>query len=131
MQMERQEVIHTLESLANGVDPQSGAAIAHDVFESPSTVRALFTAATLLKNNDSPPEKAPRPATTRFAAAGSPWTAEEEARLASEFDSGDSIAQIALRHGRSSGAISLRLVKLGRLDSSAVKVRERASRPAS
>ncbi len=125
--MERQQVIHTLESLANGLDPASGAPVPHDLLQSPSTVRALFTAAALLKTANEPS----RASTSRFAAAGTPWSAEEDARLAREFDSGMTIAQMALQHGRSSGAISLRLVKLGRIDPVTVKTRERPPRSAS
>jgi hypothetical protein len=41
------------------------------------------------------------------------------------------IAQMALQHGRTSGAITSRLVKLGRIDPAAVKTRERGARAAS
>jgi hypothetical protein len=50
--MDRERVISILESLANGVDPQSGASIPHGVFHTADTVRALFTATTLLRTFD-------------------------------------------------------------------------------
>jgi hypothetical protein len=37
-------------------------------------------------------------------------------------------AQIALQHGRTSGAITTRLVKLGRIDPAMVKSRDRGAR---
>ncbi|HEX7809966.1 MAG TPA: hypothetical protein VF608_14615 [Thermoanaerobaculia bacterium] len=119
--MDRQEVIGVLESLANGLDPATGARIPLDAFHSADSVRALFTATALLRES---PERKP----VKRAAAGSPWNADEESRLGQEFDAGMSIAQIALQHGRSSGAITSRLVKLGRIDPATVTVRERGAR---
>lgn len=118
--MERQQVITVLESLANGVDPASGANVMH----SADTVRALAAAATLLRS-------APARINPKFASAGTAWSAEEDARLAQEFDSGMTIAQMALGHGRTSGAITARLVKLGRIDPATVKSRDRGARVAS
>lgn len=119
--MNRQEVITVLESLANGVDPRTGARIPCDTFHSADTVRALFAASNLLRTDPI------RPANTKFTSAGEPWSAEEDARLGNELDSGMSIAQIALKHGRTSGAITSRLVKLGRLEPPAAKPKERAA----
>jgi hypothetical protein len=119
--MDRQEVIGVLESLANGLDPATGTRIPLDAFHSADSVRALFTASALLRESS-------ERKSARQAAAGSPWNADEETRLAEEFDAGMSIAQIALQHGRSSGAITSRLVKLGRIDPAAVTVRERGAR---
>jgi hypothetical protein len=123
--MDRQHVITVLESLANGIDPGTGARIPLETYHSPDTIRALFTATTLLKSNGSPKSS------TKLTSAGAPWSAEEDARACSEFDAGMSIAQIALQHGRSSGAITSRLVKLGRIDPATVKSRERGARLAS
>lgn len=120
--MDRNQVITVLESLANGIDPASGAPIPIDAFHSADAVRALFTATSMLK---APSERA-----TKSPSAGSPWSADEDARLTSEFDSGMTLAQIALAHGRSSSAISLRLVKLGRLEPDKVKARERGTKVA-
>jgi hypothetical protein len=105
--MDRQQVISTLDSLA------AGSVIGED------TVRALRVATTLLK------ESGPR--NPKLPAAGTPWSHEEDTRLGSEFDSGMTIAQIALQHGRTSGGITQRLVKLGKIDPATVKTRERGS----
>ncbi len=126
--MERQEVITVLESLANGVDPGTGARIPHEAFHTADTVRALFTASALLKAGDAPPPtRSGRKATTKLTSAGMPWSADEDARLCNELDSGMTIAQIGLQHGRSSGAITSRLVKLGRIDPATVKSRDRGA----
>ncbi len=61
------------------------------------------------------------------ASAGARWDEGEDVRLCSEFDGGMTIGEIALAHGRTRAAINLRLVKLGRIDATAVRVRDRAS----
>jgi len=123
--MDRNQVITVLESLANGIDPASGARIPIEAFHHGDTVRALFTATTMLKAmND-------RRSSQSRTAAGAPWSAEEDTRLCSEFDGGMSIAQIARQHGRSSGAITARLVRLGRIDPAKVKSRDRGAKVAS
>ena len=128
--MNRNEVISVLESLANGVDPATGTAIPHDLFQSPDTVRALFAASNLLKLPDgAAAEKSRKPGA--LTAAGTPWTEEEEALLCHEYDAGTPIGRIAVQHGRTSGAITLRLVKPARLDPATVKSRERGARLAS
>ncbi len=105
--MDRQQVITVLESLANGTDPSTGARIPSETFHSADTVRALFAAASLLKSA--------RNGNTKFVAAGTPWSSEEDSRLTQEFENRMTIAQIALQHGRTSAAITSRLVKLGRI----------------
>jgi hypothetical protein len=126
-------VITVLESLANGVDPQTGNRIPLDAFHSGDTVRALFAATTLLKGTDKPEPASPRTRnrTTSLTAAGTAWSADEDARLGQEFDGGMTVSQIALQHGRTSGGITARLVKLGRIDPASVKTRERGAKAAS
>ena len=100
--MERDQVITVLESLAEG--------------QPPFVVEALTTAANVLRKQDRP------------TAAGARWTAEEDAMLGAEFDGGAAIREIARKHGRTIGAITMRLVKLGRLDPGAVTSRDRDAR---
>jgi hypothetical protein len=126
--MDRQQVITILESLANGVYPQTGTPIMYDAFHTADTVRALFTATTLLKAPETPPASKRRRVSATLTAAGAPWNAEEDARLCREFDAGMTTAQIALQHGRTSGAITSRLVKLGRIDPATVKSQDRSAR---
>jgi hypothetical protein len=107
--MERHEVITVLDSLANGIDPSTGARIPHDVFHTADTVRALFAASTLLKAADAAaPARQNGPAIrTTLTSAGAPWSEDEDARLCGEFDARMTTAQIALLRGRSSGAITV------------------------
>jgi hypothetical protein len=129
--MDRQQVITVLESLANGVDPQTGTSIMYDAFHAADTVRALFAATTSLKAAETTPPSKCRRESAALTSAGTPWSAEEDARLCREFGSGMTTAQIALQHGRTSGAITSRLVKLGRIDPATVKSRDRSARAAS
>ena len=126
--MDRERVINVLENLAFGIDPATGHTIPYDAFHAAETVRALFMATTLLKEAAEPPQGKRRGASTKLTAAGAPWTQEEDERLAREFDDGLTTAQIALEHGRSSGAITSRLVKLGKIDPSTVTSRDRGAR---
>src|ERR1043166_5439100 len=112
--MDREKVIVILESLANGIDPSTGDRIPYDAFHDADTVRALFAASFLLKAITTAAVRQ-RPA-TKLASAGMPWNDEEDAALCREFDTKLTIGQIALQHGRSSGAITSRLMKLGRID---------------
>jgi len=125
--MEREQVIAVVESLANGTDPSTGARIPHETFHSADTIRALFAAGALLKA-DAVAAARQRSGNTKLTSAGAPWSAEEDERLCREFDSKMTVGQIALQHGRSSGAITSRLVKLGRIEPSTVKSRERGTR---
>jgi hypothetical protein len=123
--MNRQEVITIIDTLADGVDPATGERIPYEAFHTATAVRALFAASAFLKSDTG---RARGAKSTTFTAAGAPWTAEEDARLGQEFDAGLTVAQIALQHGRTSGAITSRLVKIGRLDPEKVKARERGGR---
>lgn len=123
--MNRDEVITALSSLMNGTDPATGTPLLADALHRPETRTVLSAATALLKDG----ARATRAG--KFAAAGTAWSEEEDARLYREHESGMTIAQIALAHGRSSAAINLRLVKLGRIDAAAVKTRERGTRLAS
>lgn len=120
--MDRDQVLLIVDSLAKGVDPATGSKLPHDVFHSADVVRALFAAANLLRGEaavPAPPQK-PRP-----ASAGARWTEQEDALVCHAFDAGTPVAKIASQHGRTPGAITLRLVKLGRIDPESVKTRER------
>lgn len=121
--MEREQVIAVVEALANGTDPSTGARIPHDTFHSAETIRALFAASALLKAGATTAGRV-RASGTKLTSAGAAWSAEEDERLCREFETKMTVGQIALQHGRSSGAITSRLVKLGRIDPSTVKTRD-------
>jgi transposase-like protein len=52
--------------------------------------------------------------------SGSRWSTEEEQRLAAAFDTGRTVDELARAHNRSRAAIEARLVRLGKMDASAV-----------
>jgi hypothetical protein len=81
--LNRQEVITIVESLANGVDPATGARIPADTFHRADIVRALFAASTLLKSEvaAAPVARSGRTRGEQFTSAGTPGSAEEDARL--------------------------------------------------
>jgi len=131
--MERERVVSILKSLASGIDPLTNEP-AHEAFAGTDVVRALFLAADWVSGGE-PPDGAPvAPRPARPHAAGMPWSDEEDFALAAEFDAGLTVSEIAAQHGRTRGGITTRLVKLGKIDASAVKPRERYTpieRPAS
>jgi hypothetical protein len=92
-------------------------------YQHPDTVRALFEAVRALgeaSNYDS--ERKPREAPSSTFVR---WTREEEERLAAGFDAGKSSAELATLHNRSRAAIEARLLKLGKIDVSALTVQLR------
>ena len=121
--MEREQALRILNALANGVHPATGEKFAADSpYQHPDTVRALFEAMRAVEGGGT---QTPAPAPERKPAlpqsgSGSRWSGEEEQRLASAFDSGRTVDELARAHQRSRAAIEARLVRLGRLDASAV-----------
>lgn len=121
--MEREQTLRILNALANGVHPATGEKFAADgPYQHPDTVRALFAAMRALESGG-----APAPAPERKAAppmpqsgSGSRWSSEEEQRLATAFDAGRTVDELARAHSRSRAAIEARLVRLGKMDASAV-----------
>ena len=121
--MERNNALRILNALANGVHPATGEVFAADSpYQHPDTVRALFEAIRALQapesgntrgNGDTPSNTFVR------------WTPEEEERLAAGFDAGRSSAELAKLHNRSRAAIEARLLKLGKIDASALTVQLR------
>jgi len=123
--MEREQTLRILNALANGVHPATGEKFAADgPYQHPDTVRALFQAMRAVEGGGAP-VAAPAPAPERKPAlphsgSGSRWTPEEEQRLAVGFDAGRTVDELARAHGRSRAGIEARLVRLGKLDASAV-----------
>lgn len=119
--MEKQQTLKILNTLANGVHPATGEQFAADSpYQHPDTVRALFEAVRALEGGHAPAAgTGPKPALPQ-SGAGSRWTTEEEQRLATAFDVGRSVEELARAHDRSRAGIEARLVKLGKLDASAV-----------
>ena len=123
--MDREQTLRILNALANGVHPATGEKFAADgPYQHPDTVRALFAAMRAVEGNAAAAAATPAPTNERPAmpqtGAGSRWSPEEDQRLASAFDSGRTMDEIARSHNRSRAAIEARLVRLGKMDASAV-----------
>lgn len=129
--MEREQTLRILNALANGVHPATGEQFAADgPYQHPDTVRALFQAMRAVEGGTAPaaaaaaapaatPAPARKPALPQTG-SGSRWNAEEEQRLANAFDAGRTVDELARAHGRSRAGIEARLVRLGKMDASAV-----------
>jgi hypothetical protein len=50
------------------------------------------------------------------ARLGLPWNADDDAALGQRFDAGETVAELARAFERSPGAVTARLVRLGRLE---------------
>ena len=124
--MEKQHALRILNALANGIHPATGEKFAADSpYQHPDTVRALFEAMRAVEGAHLPaPTLAPAPAAERKAApqsgSGARWSGDEEQRLATAFDAGRTVDELARAHNRSRAAIEARLVRLGKMDASAV-----------
>jgi hypothetical protein len=125
--MEREHALKILNALANGVHPATGEVFASDSpYQHPDPIRALFEAVRTLDANGARPAPTPErktgdvPANTFVR-----WSLEEEVRLASGFDAGKNSAELAKLHNRSRAAIEARLLKMGKIDVSALTVQLR------
>jgi hypothetical protein len=121
--MEKEQALRILNALANGVHPATGEKFAADgPYQHPDTVRALFEAMRAVEGSSAPapvPERKAAPPMPQ-SGSGSRWNPEEEQRLATAFDAGRTVDELARAHGRSRAAIEARLVRLGKMDASAV-----------
>lgn len=107
------EAKQIIEALAGGVDPATGEVLPEDSpLSSPHVIRALFIAAKALEMTATKPA---RPAAAAPGNAGKGWTADEDRRLLAAFDGGAPVAELARMHGRTTGAIDSRLIRLGRM----------------
>ena len=122
--MDREQTLKVLNALANGTHPATGEVFeAESAYQHPDTVRALFEAiraveAMRVAPQDSKPGDMPASPFVR-------WTPEEEERLAAGFDAGKTSAELAKLHNRSRAAIEARLLKIGKIDVSALTVQLR------
>jgi hypothetical protein len=118
--MDREQTLRILNALANGVHPATGERFAADgPYQHPDTVRALFEAMRAVEGG-APAQGTERKPAFPQSGSGSRWSAEEEERLAGGFDAGRTVDELARAHNRSRAAIEARLVRLGKMDASAV-----------
>lgn len=111
--MTPEEAKQIIDVLAAGVDPATGEVLPEDnALNSSHVIRALFIASKALERMMAKPA---RPSAAAPGKAGKSWSEDEDQRLLAGFDDGTPVATLALAHERSSGAITSRLVRLGRL----------------
>jgi hypothetical protein len=119
--MEKELTLRILNALANGVHPATGEKFAADgPYQHPDTVRALFEAMRAVEGGSAAAPAPERKPAFPQSGSGSRWSVEEEERLAGGFDSGRTVDELARAHNRSRAAIEARLVRLGKMDASAV-----------
>lgn len=107
------EALQIIETLANGVDPETGEQLPPDsCLNSPHAIRALFLASKAL-GGASTREKAATE--ERPGKAGKAWSDTEDEQLLKAFDAGATVKSLVALHERSSGGITSRLVRLGRI----------------
>lgn len=106
------EALQIIETLAKGIDPETGEQLPPDsCLNNPHTIRALFLASKALGAPTSQ-----KPFTKENSGmAGKPWTDTEDQQLLKAFDAGSTVKGLAARHERSTGGITSRLVRLGRV----------------
>ena len=110
--MSPNEAKSIIEALADGVDPKTGEVLsAQSVFNNPQVIRALFMATNALDSL----AKSEKREKTLPDNAGKAWSETEDSELLNAFDNGSTIKDIAAKHGRTEGAISARLIRLGRI----------------
>jgi hypothetical protein len=108
--MQEQRARKILQALVQGVDPTTGADLeAGTVLQRADVLRALLAGVAALEQISARAQRrAQLPENV-----GLPWSDDEERTLVSEFQSGDSLADIAAKHGRTLRAIEARLERLG------------------
>ena len=124
LDQQRREAARVLTLLAQGRNPHTFEVLdSQDVCNDASVVRALFAAAEALrilsrkkkglekKHSDRPG----RPLQPGAERQGKVWDEEEDRELNRAFDERLGLSSIAVRHGRTSGAILARLVRLDRI----------------
>ena len=115
--METAKTLAVLKALADGIDPATGEQFpAGSAYQHPDTVRALFSAISMLDNAAPPASLKPTTAGKSGPEnSGRPWSEEEDARLGKTYDAGKSIEELAGMHKRSKWAIEARLARLGKI----------------
>lgn len=113
--MEPQKAAEIIRALANGHDPVTGEAFPPDSpYQQADTVRALFVALEVLKRQKHVRGK--RTVDPNRPKMGAPWAPDEEQQLRDGFAAQKTIPELAATHGRTTIAITSRLVKMGLIE---------------
>lgn len=111
--MQLEAALPIVRALADGVNPVTGEAYPEtSPYAEPRALRALFSAVAMMEKEVERERRRLR----LPANFGKPWSAEEDLQLATSFESGSSIPELARRHERTHGSIRLRLEKLGKIE---------------
>jgi|SRR5579863_4350053 len=104
-----QEAIKVIRALADGLDPETNAALPEDsICRKALSVKALNRAVGSLIAQSEREQNRP-------TGAGRAWTGKEDAQVCEEVRKGMDFREIAKSHNRSVPAIVARLVKLGKI----------------
>lgn len=119
--MDRESLVAHLRAWADGVDPHTGEALAPDhPGQRPDTLRVVFAALALIEGernaSTAPAPAAPRTLGLAARNAGRPWSPGDDEALVGAFEAGATIGALALQMERTRGAITARLVKLGKIE---------------
>jgi hypothetical protein len=116
--MEQDRAKEIIRSLADGINPQTGIEFPPDSpYQQADTVRALHMALESLQGGQARPA---RPTDPNRPQIGKNWTREEEDKLVEAFKARKPIHEIATAHGRTTGGITARLVKLGLIEDKSI-----------
>jgi hypothetical protein len=112
--MELKDAMPILRSLADGIDPTTGAVMSNDSpYQSAPVIRALYLAVKLAE--DATPGYCEKRLNQQTSNGGQPCSAEEDKELCQAFHAAVDFADIARAHGRTRSSIVSRLKKLGKM----------------
>jgi hypothetical protein len=110
--MQEQRARKILQALVEGINPATGAELpAETILQQAEVLRALLAGVSALEQVSA---RAQRRAQLPDN-VGRTWTPEEERTLVAAFQAGESLGDIATKHGRTLRAIEARLERLGLL----------------
>lgn len=103
-----------IRAMAEGIDPNTGELFDEGhICNQVETVRVLYTILRELEQTEKPSGKKEHPNRPN---AGAPWTEEEDEQLRQEFLDEKTQKEMCVSHGRTRGAITSRLKKLGLIE---------------
>ncbi len=111
--------LNKVETLANGVDPNTGEVFQPDSpYNQPDVIRALYTVLTAAKPRNKVKKTKEQKQQENVARglpknAGLPWTEEGRQELIEQFNAGGQFNQLAELHERTQGSIIAELKKQG------------------
>ena len=114
--MEREDLLRHLAGWRDGIDPATGGMLPPDHPAHRVDFLRVVCATIDALGAGMPPSARSATIAGGRANAGRPWSAAEDELLAQAHGAGMGIAELARAHERTPGAITARLVKLGRIE---------------